>query len=73
MKSVARIELIPGMELAENVYTYHGELLFPENTILDISMINKLARYSIMCVSIKEKVDYATTHYEKIISMPINI
>ncbi len=66
MKSVARIELIPGMELAENVYTYHGELLFPENTILDISMINKLARYSIMCVSIKEKVDYATTHYEKI-------
>ena len=66
MKSVARIALVPGMELGESVYDYNGKLLFPANTVLDESMISRLARYSIMCVSIKEKSDYATTHYEQI-------
>ncbi len=66
MISVARVALVPGMELAEAVYNYHGELLFPENTILDEAIIAKLTRYSIMCVSIKDKSDYATTHYERI-------
>lgn len=66
MISVATITLKPGMELGEDVYNFKNELLIPAGTKLDESHIKKLSRHSIMCVMIKEAVDYATTHYEKV-------
>lgn len=66
MKLVTRMALTPGMELGEDVYSNNNELLLSANTILDESAIAKLRRYSVMCVSVKDEVDYATTHYEKV-------
>ncbi len=65
MKTVARMALEPGMVLGEDV-EYQGEILLPADTVLDESMIERMKRYSIMCVTVKEGIDFATTHYEKI-------
>lgn len=65
MKSIARMALEPGMVLGEDV-SYQDEILFPAETVLTAAMIELLKRYSIMCVTIKEGIDFATTHYEKI-------
>lgn len=66
MKTVARMALTPGQEVGENVYTAQNELLIPADTILTKSLIDKLARHNIVCVSIKDSADYATTHFERI-------
>lgn len=65
MKSVARMALQPGMTLGEDV-VFQGSMLFPAGTVLTEINIDKLKRYSIMCVTVMEDVDYATTHYEKL-------
>lgn len=65
MKSVARMALEPGMVLGEDV-EYQGNVLFPAETEINEAIIDRLKRYSIMCVTIKEDIDFATTHYEKI-------
>lgn len=65
MKTVARMALEPGMVLGEDVIN-QGEILFPAETVLTAAVIERLKRYSIMCVTIKEGIDFATTHYEKI-------
>lgn len=65
MKSVARMALEPGMVLGEDV-SYQEEILFPADTVLTAAVIERLKRYSIMCVTVKEGIDFATTHYEKI-------
>lgn len=54
MKLVARMALKDGMIIGEDVYSYQNVLLIKEGTQVDRQVINKLARYSIMCVSIKE-------------------
>jgi HD-GYP domain-containing protein (c-di-GMP phosphodiesterase class II) len=66
MKTVARMALKNGMVIGEDVYGYHNDLIFPKDTVIDEKVIAKLARHSIMCVSIKEEIDYATTHFEKV-------
>lgn len=66
MVSVARIALQPGMELAEDVVSLKQGVILPAHTVLDTAAIEKLTRYGIMCVSIMEAEDYATTYYEKI-------
>lgn len=66
MKSIARISLASGMVIGEDVYSYKNELVLPAGTIISRSDIAKLSRYSIMCVSIKEAEDFATTHFEKV-------
>lgn len=65
MKPVARMALEPGMVLGEDV-EYQEGILFPAETVLTQAMIERLKRYSIMCVTVKEGIDFATTHYEKI-------
>lgn len=65
MKPVARMALEPGMVLGEDVVC-QDEVLFPAETVLTAAMIDRLKRYSVMCVTIKEDIDFATTHYEKI-------
>lgn len=65
MKPVARMALEPGMVLGEAV-EYSGGILYTADTVLTEEMIARLKRYSIMCVTVKEGIDFATTHYEKI-------
>ena len=64
MKSVARMELMPGMTLGEDV-SWQGKVLFNAGTVLTQGNIDKLKRYSIMIVTVMEDVDFATTHYEQ--------
>ena len=66
MKSIARMALTPGMVIGEDIYSYKNELLLPTGTVITHSDIAKLSRYSIMCVTIKEAEDLATTHFEKV-------
>ena len=66
MKNVARMALENGMVIGEDVYSYQNKLLYPKDTVVDDAVIAKLSRYSIMVVSIKEEIDYATTHFEKV-------
>lgn len=65
MKVVAIMELKPGMILGEDV-VHHGRVIYPADTKLDEVIIAKLNRYSVMCVSVKENVDLAATHHEKL-------
>ena len=64
MKEIASIIAEPGMILAKDV-VYKDKVLFPADTVLDTLVIDRLKRYSIMCVSIKDNEDLASTHYEK--------
>lgn len=66
MKDVARMTLEHGMVIGEDVYNYQNELIFPKDTVVDEMVIKKLARHSIICVPIKEEIDFATTHFEKV-------
>lgn len=66
MKSIARMSLTPGMVIGEDIYSYKNELILSEGTVITNSDIAKLSRYSIMCVTIKEAIDLANTHYEKV-------
>lgn len=66
MKDVARMTLTNGMVIGEDVYNYQNELIFPKDTVVDEKVIKKLARHSIICVPIKEEIDFATTHFEKV-------
>ncbi len=65
MKVITQMELKPGMVLGEDV-EYQGAIVYPTDTELDDHIISRIRRYGIMCVTIKEDVDFATTHYEKI-------
>ncbi len=65
MKTVATMALQPGMVLGEDVI-HQNKVLYGADTVLDQTVINKLNRYSIMCVTIKEEIDFAVTHYEKV-------
>lgn len=66
MKTVAWMQLQPGMVLGEDIQ-YQGRVLYSAGTTVDKLMIDKLKRYSIICAVIKENVDFATTQYEKIL------
>ncbi len=66
VKIIARMALENGMVIGEDVFGYHNTLIYPKDTVVDDAVIARLARHSIMCVSIKEDIDYATTHFEKI-------
>ena len=66
MKVITKMELEPGMILGEDIIN-QGNVVYPASTKVDAILIEKLNRYpSIICVTIKEDVDLATTHFEKI-------
>ena len=65
MKTIARMALEPGMVLGEDII-YQGRVLYAANTKIDRTIIEKLNRYSIMCATVKEDIDFASTHYERI-------
>lgn len=66
MKDVASMTLEKGMVIGEDVYNYQNELILPKDTVVDEKVIKKLSRHSIICVPIKEEIDFATTHFEKV-------
>ncbi len=66
MKVVARMELKPGMVTADDVLNYKNEIIVTANTKITDTIIEKLARQSIMVVPVKEEIDFATTHFEKV-------
>ena len=66
MKNLARAELQPGMQVAEDIKNYRGDTIFVKGTTLDEAKIAKLARHSIMVVPILEKIDFAMTHFERV-------
>lgn len=66
MKVVARMQLKPGMVVAEDVLNYKNEIIVSANTKITETTIEKLARQSIMAIPIKEEIDFATTHFEKV-------
>ena len=65
MKPVARMALLPGMTLGEDVIA-QDTVLFPAGTVLTQNNIDKLKRYSIIVCTIMEDVDFAVTHYERL-------
>ena len=65
MKIITFMELQEGMEIGEDVEA-QGTVLFPAGTKVDGKVIDRIKRHGVMCVTVKEKADYATTHYEKI-------
>ena len=65
MKIVARMSLQNGMILGEDVKDAHDNILYTAGTTINERVINKLNRYSIMCVTVMEEIDFAQTHYEK--------
>lgn len=65
MRLAARMELKSGMILGEDVI-HQGNVVFKADTVLDDHIIERLKRYSIMAVTIKEPIDLATTKYEKL-------
>jgi HD-GYP domain-containing protein (c-di-GMP phosphodiesterase class II) len=66
MKPIARIALKPGMILGEDVTDYKGNLLYSAGDVISDKDISRLARHNIVAVTVKEEVDFATTHFEKI-------
>lgn len=65
MKAIARVELTPGMVLGEDV-VLRGAVIMEAGDKLTASKIDILRRYSIMCVTVLEDVDFAETHFEKL-------
>lgn len=66
MKTVACAALINGTVIGKDVTRYQGEVIIPAGTTVDDRIRAKLERNSIICVEIKEEIDFANTHFEKI-------
>lgn len=66
MKTIARLALRPGMVLGDDITDYKGKTLYSTGEVLSDDDIKRLSRHNIMAVTIKEEVDFATTHFEKI-------
>lgn len=65
MKILTRMELKPGMVLGADVIE-KGKVLYEAGVQVDDRMIERLHRYSVLCVTVMEEIDFATTHYERI-------
>ncbi len=66
MKTIARLALQPGMEIGEDILNSQGDVVIPAHTIVDETIMARLARLNVMALQIMEDLDYATTHFEKI-------
>lgn len=59
------MQLEPDMVLGEDIVD-QGSVIYPAGTTVTPAIIDRLKRYSLMCVTVMEDIDFATTHYEKI-------
>ncbi len=66
MKTIARMALRPGMILGDDVTDYKGNTIYAAGEVLSDQDIKKLAHHDVMAVTIKEEIDFATTHFEKV-------
>ena len=58
MKRTMTSNLLPGMVLAENVYTYNNDqLILPKGAVLDDKSIAKLEFYSTVNVLVEDEID----------------
>ena len=65
MKVITKMELQPDMVLGEDSQD-QNHVIYPAGTTVTPQIIEKLKRYNLVCVTIMEDIDFATTHYEKI-------
>ena len=65
MKVITKMELQPDMVLGEDILD-QDRVIYPAGTTITPQIIEKLKRYNLVCVTIMEDVDFATTHYAKI-------
>lgn len=54
MKKVATAQLLPGMVTCENLYNFHGQLLFAQGSVLTDSIISTLITYGIYSVKVED-------------------
>lgn len=64
MKVITKMEMTPGMILGKEV-EHQGEILYPADTELTAKIIDRIKRHNIMCVTILDESDFATTQKEK--------
>ena len=55
MPRILTQDLVPGMIISEDVYTYNNQLILPKDMVLTDKAITKLEFYSILSVRIKEE------------------
>lgn len=65
MKVITKMELQPDMVLGEDILD-QNRVIYPAGTTVTPQIMEKLKRYDLVCVTIMEDEDFATTHYEKI-------
>lgn len=57
MKRIKTSELIPGYVLAEDVYTFGGQLILPKGLVLNDRVITRLEFYSILSVRVEDEMN----------------
>lgn len=57
MKRVRTADLLPGMQTAEDVYSYNNQMILPKDTLLTDKMITRLEFYSILAIKIQDDSD----------------
>ncbi len=66
MKTITRMELKRDMIIAEDILDFKNNVIVTAGTKVTDPIIEKLKRNSIIAVSVKEEIDFATTHNEKV-------
>ncbi len=56
MKRLSTLQLIPGMVVAEDILSFHRQLVIPKNTVLTDKLITKLDLYGILTVYVEDKI-----------------
>lgn len=70
METLACISLKRGMIIAQDVMSHKNDVLVPAGTAVTPEIIDKLKKYNILVVTIKDALDLATTHFERIQASP---
>jgi len=60
MKKISTKELIPGMKIAEDVYTYNDQLILSKGVVLTDKAIIRLEFYSILNVKVEDEIIIST-------------
>ena len=55
MKRIKTKDLIPGYVLAEDVYSYNGQMILTNGTVLTDKIITRLEFYSVLAVRIQDE------------------
>lgn len=64
MRRVRTADLTPGMQTAEDVYSYNNQMILPKDTVLSDKMITRLEFYSILAIKVKDDADTANEVFQ---------